>query len=560
MSIDNSIKEQYSSNSLFKNFSHTKIIVCIICIIGFFFLTLFILNASLNKGTPARDSGIFLYIGNEILHGKIPYRDMWEHKPPLIFYINALGLLLISGPKLWGIWFLEFMNIFLSAILSFFLLKKIFGIIPGLLSTFVWLIYIEKFLQGGNQIEEYGLILLFSSLFLFYWIDTQKRRFLPYLLLGIINSLIFLLKPNLIGILLSIAIYIVVSKSTIKECKKVITKITVIMIGFVIIPLFVSLYFWLNGVFFDLIDQTLIFNFSYINVDLSKRVFVITTFLQRNPTLTLLFFLGILISIYLFLKRKDIDYTQLSIIKLSFILFPINLCLISLSGRAYEHYYLPLFPLLSIYIALLVYFILIQLQNVSISKIWHTAITITIMILISSPQLLFLLNRNIEEKIIGKNFQIRWFFFNNFQEHQETINFIKKNTQVGDYVLIWGAEASLNFISQRPSPTRYFIQYPLFTLNYSNDTKFSEFTEEVETNNPKIIIDASGSTIDQGVSKNAIVPPIDADKRKAWLKHKNYSPEGLDYFFGYVKKNYEDIGFIENKKWRIYRRKIDNQS
>jgi uncharacterized membrane protein len=36
----------------------------------------------LNIVQPARDSGVFLYIGWRMLHGDIPYLDVWDHKPP----------------------------------------------------------------------------------------------------------------------------------------------------------------------------------------------------------------------------------------------------------------------------------------------------------------------------------------------------------------------------------------------------------------------------------------------------------------------------------------------
>src|SRR6185503_20182226 len=40
---------------------------------------------------PGRDNGFYLYIGEQIVHGKLPYRDAWESKPPAIFYLNALA-------------------------------------------------------------------------------------------------------------------------------------------------------------------------------------------------------------------------------------------------------------------------------------------------------------------------------------------------------------------------------------------------------------------------------------------------------------------------------------
>ena len=77
-----------------------------------------------------RDSGVFHYIGWLITQGKIPYRDVWDHKPPVIFFINALGLLLAGGSR-WGVWGLEafFSDPFRRNQLNF--VKKAFWIVPG---------------------------------------------------------------------------------------------------------------------------------------------------------------------------------------------------------------------------------------------------------------------------------------------------------------------------------------------------------------------------------------------------------------------------------------------
>ena len=39
-----------------------------------------------------RDEGAFGLIGQAILQGELPYRDIFDHKPPLVFYAYALGL------------------------------------------------------------------------------------------------------------------------------------------------------------------------------------------------------------------------------------------------------------------------------------------------------------------------------------------------------------------------------------------------------------------------------------------------------------------------------------
>ena len=41
---------------------------------------------------PGGDS-IFMYVAQGILEGEVPYLDRWDHKGPLLYLINAVGLL-----------------------------------------------------------------------------------------------------------------------------------------------------------------------------------------------------------------------------------------------------------------------------------------------------------------------------------------------------------------------------------------------------------------------------------------------------------------------------------
>src|SRR6516225_2389052 len=38
-----------------------------------------------------RDQGIYAVVGDGILHGKVPYKDLWDFKPPGIFFVYALA-------------------------------------------------------------------------------------------------------------------------------------------------------------------------------------------------------------------------------------------------------------------------------------------------------------------------------------------------------------------------------------------------------------------------------------------------------------------------------------
>lgn len=62
-----------------------------------FFLGACIIGALCVVSPLDRDEGAFLVIAQEILHGRIPYRDVFDQKPPGIYYLLA-GLLALTKP------------------------------------------------------------------------------------------------------------------------------------------------------------------------------------------------------------------------------------------------------------------------------------------------------------------------------------------------------------------------------------------------------------------------------------------------------------------------------
>lgn len=72
------------------------------------------------------DSGIFLYAGEQLRHGAVLYRDVWDHKPPLIFYLNELGLALGSGSP-GGVLAIDFVLVLICFALGYLILCRLFS-------------------------------------------------------------------------------------------------------------------------------------------------------------------------------------------------------------------------------------------------------------------------------------------------------------------------------------------------------------------------------------------------------------------------------------------------
>ncbi|OGM08169.1 hypothetical protein A2159_01665 [Candidatus Woesebacteria bacterium RBG_13_34_9] len=522
----------------------------------FIFIAFLILNVNLNTRIPMRDSGVFLNVARQVLDGKIPYIHLWDHKPPLIYFINALALL-IDNKSLFGLWFLEFLFLSASTIVCYFLLKKSFRKGSAIFGTTIFLLTFAKLLTGGNYTEEYALLFQFLILLFFVLAEKEnKYRFYPFI--GIFSALIFLLKINAIGITISIILYLIIQKIISNKKSHLIKKFLDMSLGFIFVLAIILLYLLFKKAFDEFIDQVFKYNFIYQKVQIQNKFNAIYNFFKIIYPTSILLIFSYLINLYIFFREKN----KTSILNaLIIILFPIELILISLSGRDYWHYYICLLPSIAILIASLIsnpvnYFSSFLKKHGLGKKLLLITVYILLGIIYLKPiYSLVYKNLSLEYRLIGRDFKPRTFRFNNFEEKQDTIDLINKTTSSNDPILIYGSESALYFITQRNSPTRYFYQYPLFIKGYVNESKINEFLTDLKNNMPKIIIDASTSTADIGAEKSYLLEPIYFPEREKWLKEKGFTTQPKEYkdIFNFFDNNYEFIGTTYSNKWYVFK-------
>ena len=144
----NDDKPQKSKMSKKLNVCITNVLLVFVVLIAALLICLQSPDSFIIRGSSFTDSSVFQYIGREILQGNIPYRDTFDHKGPLIYLINSLGLL-ISTDR--GFWYLEIVNMFFA---MWFMLKtaRIAGL--SLVQAFTVVIVAStlllKFFEGGN--------------------------------------------------------------------------------------------------------------------------------------------------------------------------------------------------------------------------------------------------------------------------------------------------------------------------------------------------------------------------------------------------------------------------
>ena len=105
---------------------------------------------------PTGDSAVFVYIGKQMLKGKVSYLDYFDHKGPLLYIIEFVGLSISRGTTN-GLWVAEVINMAVTLLilvrLCFLASKRRSSVWLALLITFLacgWRVY-----EGGNFTEEY---------------------------------------------------------------------------------------------------------------------------------------------------------------------------------------------------------------------------------------------------------------------------------------------------------------------------------------------------------------------------------------------------------------------
>jgi len=145
------------------------------------------------------DKEIFRYTGLVIRNGGVPYRDFFDHKPPLIFFLNAAGLLLGS----WGLWLIDTFLVLLATLLFFDLAKKYRLPYPWLAPLFFNLILRNYlFCEGIGMTREYTAIFLLIA----FSLILGKYRY-RYFLLGTLSALTFFMQQDQLIPLLPFLLY-----------------------------------------------------------------------------------------------------------------------------------------------------------------------------------------------------------------------------------------------------------------------------------------------------------------------------------------------------------------
>ncbi len=491
-----------------------KVIIVIIILAMVLSISVIFLHSPFSKVFPWMDSSAFLYMGKAMLNEKIIYIDIFDHKGPFMFILQAIGMLLSEK---FGVWIIEILSLFIFYFMIYKTLNIIFNKKIAILSLLTLTIFAPFYTNIGNYTETFSLALIAISLYIFLKYLSEKDNGITIfysVITGITLMLTLLIRLNnaimwVIFCPLMFFYYIFT-----KRYKNALKLFIGVMTGMLIVFIPFAIYFSVFNVWSEFFFQYITLNLKYIGG--GNKIESMFFFLETPATILVLLPL-----LFLLFKeiREQIKKNYLLFIS-SYVYYILTFLCVILSGFEYPHYGILFFPCYAINFGYLYYFFHLIIEKYikenSISKLY----IINMLILILALCVCLFQNN------IFYYYKNHWYVFSNKNarsELYELAEVIRENTKAEDEIIVFGNYPELYLVSERYSSSKYF------QLNWSS---FSE--------NKKIV--------------NEFLSDLRSDKTKLFVINKNF----MDNKFKSVLEDKYNLIFTTNDGYEIYKRLGDN--
>ncbi len=281
------------------------------------------------------DKEIFKYTGMAIAKGDVPYLSFFDHKPPLIFFINLIPYKF--GP--WVFWLIDTTLVCYVALLFNRLCREA-GLKYSMLLPLVFILLIRNpfYSYGVGMTREYST--LFLLLFLCFNFSKGNRS---YLKLGILAGLIFFMQQDQIVLIFPFVAYSFVELFKVDK-QKALRYIFMLFAGSLFVAVPILIYLGANHALKAFWEDAFLFNFNWYSekIPLSQHLKIIYGLLSDSKTEFIFFSTLLLLTCAFFFKQADKKLTAAAVLAL-FLSFISEYLSGKISiGLSLEYYALPI--------------------------------------------------------------------------------------------------------------------------------------------------------------------------------------------------------------------------
>lgn len=445
------------------------------------------------------DGALFAYFGQEILEGSILYEDVWDTKPPGVFYLNALALWL-GGTTPWAVWSLELAWLIISTISLLFMLKWLSGLLPSIAATVLvtFTALHPLYISGGNLTEVYAylpqILVIAAAIGFFY-----SGRAWWLLLAGVLTGLAFMLKPTYIALGFSVLAVMLLSSSNGRHRRIV---AALFIVGFALPVVIGASYSSMQAALDSLISAVFFENLQYVQAGLSVRSLYGTTrkLLLEQPMATVFIFTMAAGLLFVELRKPSTlrawagpgdargakydrarDWVFLAV----FIAFPLELALVAISGRNFGHYFISLLPAAAVACSFLFAQIISAIRDKRHTGPWFGILLVFMAgMLVAWVLEVFAAERptvaQVEDLLrdgLGGEYLV-----------DDVERYVISHTEPEQTVLAWGYNPGLHFATGRKSPSPYLFHSQLVSPGSESSDRFIRFLSNISSEPPALIL------------------------------------------------------------------------
>ncbi|MEN6409053.1 MAG: glycosyltransferase family 39 protein [Anaerolineaceae bacterium] len=467
-------------------------------------LIMFVINFLLQIGYSPMfkpmytDSGTFAYCGGRMAVGDVLYRDCWDNKPPLVYAINAL-IVLLGGHNPWSVWWFQMLWMTVTSVLFYVVVRSVWKqSLAAVWSTLLFLgtTLTPVYYTNGNITETYLLLpLVLTAGALYAYLNQGKGGWM--LAAGLLTAAAALLKPTYIGMGAAAAVTALLFNLRRHSLTQGLKDIGLFALGF-LVPLALVAFAWQQmGALNDLVYAVLKHNVGYVEAGLSWRSVrgTLAQFLKVQPMAGLFWLAFISSFIFGFLRIKQWGPDRNTWLPKEDVIawwaagtalaVPIQMISIGISGKNFGHYYLEVMPALALLAGAGVAAMSHRPQTYQFKK----SVSIGLGTAVFALTVLWgrgAINQGVIEFKNLAQFARQpdvWTY-----HPSEVEQYILDHSQPDESVLIWATHIDIDFVTNRRSPTRYVFPKHVLAPTLTGISGFPELIDELRADPPRLII------------------------------------------------------------------------
>lgn len=428
----------------------------LLILFSFIILSILLRLSAFFQSTFDHDESLYLLVANSLLQGNVPYTDVWDNKPPGIYFLYALGLL-IFGNNIISIRFFTCILVGCTCFLLYCLGKKITN--NEILGLIAGIIYAVFSLENGGlaaNTEIFFTPFVVLGFYLLFCLEITPEKQISQqkitlisigLSLGIGLQIKQVVLFDFLAILIILSLRLWWNKKSLTQplIKEIVQCFTWLILGFIMPTILIIISFTIAGHF----NEYWYANFTANSKRVGNESFAIMTliyalFIQLKVNFFL--WLCLILTPFYMLTASIKSRKELTYLTIWFIMSFLG---VAAPKSFFTHYFLQLLPSFSLISAYIITESIWKIQN--IPKLNKIIILILILVMPIMTQIYPKLNATIQyplNRIVKGN--------QNWGDTPAMIgDYIIDKINDNDYIYVFDYQPVIYYLTRSKIPTKY---------------------------------------------------------------------------------------------------------